>query len=99
MKLEGMSGRSDSMGDLIFIALVLAFFGVSFWFIEVCDRLRRQFYELAVSHLGGARAAAAHLSVLGSSETGGFGMILGHENKGGRWTTFPNRTGPLSVPT
>jgi len=29
------------MGDLIFIALALAFFAVSYWFIEACERLRR----------------------------------------------------------
>jgi hypothetical protein len=29
------------MGDLIFIALLLAFFGVSYRFIETCERLRR----------------------------------------------------------
>jgi|MudIll2142460700_1097286.scaffolds.fasta_scaffold152905_2 uncharacterized membrane protein len=29
------------MGDLIFIGLVMAFFAVSYWFIEACERLRR----------------------------------------------------------
>jgi hypothetical protein len=29
------------MGDLIFIGLALAFFGISYWFIEACERLRR----------------------------------------------------------
>jgi hypothetical protein len=29
------------MGDLVFIGLALAFFGVSCWFIEACERLRR----------------------------------------------------------
>jgi hypothetical protein len=29
------------MGDLIFIGLVLAFWAVSYWFIDACDRLRR----------------------------------------------------------
>jgi hypothetical protein len=29
------------MGDLIFIALALAFLGASYWFIEACERLRR----------------------------------------------------------
>ncbi len=29
------------MADVIFILLVLAFFGVSCWFIEACERLRR----------------------------------------------------------
>jgi len=29
------------MGDLIFVALILAFFGVSYWLIDACERLRR----------------------------------------------------------
>ncbi len=29
------------MGDLIFMGLVLVFFGVSYWFIDACERLRR----------------------------------------------------------
>ncbi len=29
------------MGDIIFVGLVLAFFAVSYWFIEACERLRR----------------------------------------------------------
>jgi hypothetical protein len=29
------------MGDLIFIGLVLAFLGVSYWFTDTCERLRR----------------------------------------------------------
>jgi hypothetical protein len=29
------------MGDLIFIGLVLAFFALSYCFIEACERLRR----------------------------------------------------------
>jgi hypothetical protein len=41
IKIEKKSGGRDSMGDLIFIGLVLAFFGVSYWFIEACERLRR----------------------------------------------------------
>jgi len=29
------------MEDLIFVGLALVFFGVSYWFIEACERLRR----------------------------------------------------------
>jgi hypothetical protein len=29
------------MGDLVFIGLVLAFFAVSYFLIEACERLRR----------------------------------------------------------
>ena len=29
------------MGDFIFIGLVLAFFGVSYWLIGACERLGR----------------------------------------------------------
>jgi hypothetical protein len=34
-------GRKLPMGDLIFIGLVLAFWGVSYWLIVACERLRR----------------------------------------------------------
>ena len=29
------------MEDLIFVGLALVFFGVSYWFIDGCERLRR----------------------------------------------------------
>jgi hypothetical protein len=29
------------MGDVVFVGLVLAFFLVSYWLIEACERLRR----------------------------------------------------------
>jgi hypothetical protein len=40
IRIEKENGRSDSMGDLIFIGLALAFFGASYWFIGACERLR-----------------------------------------------------------
>jgi hypothetical protein len=34
-----LSPEMIGMMDFIFIVLVLAFFGVSFWYLRVCDRL------------------------------------------------------------
>jgi len=40
-EIRKLNRRDLPMGDLIFIGLALAFFAVSYWFIEACERLRR----------------------------------------------------------
>jgi len=39
MAQEGIVREDRQMLDLIFIALVLAFFAVSFWYVRFCDRV------------------------------------------------------------
>ena len=38
-QIEGQVQRSDEMLDLIFVALVLVFFVVAFWYVRFCERV------------------------------------------------------------
>lgn len=38
-RMKRIHWRASEMLDLIFIALVLVFFGVAFWYVRFCERV------------------------------------------------------------